>query len=424
MNIKVDFNGISLLVLIVMLWTQSVFASPPSNPNAIAVIIANSQYKNQIPKVDYAGNDGDAMKAFVKDVLGYREGNIIDMRNAGQADMNAVFGIERSHQGKLWSWVKPGRSDVFVFYSGHGAPGLNDRRGYLLPVDSDQATVEINGYPLDLLYRNLAKLKARSVTVMLDACFSGASEGGMLIEAASPVFVKTVASEVSNGITVLSAARGDQVASWDREAKLGLFTNYVLKGLYGEADGGVWGDGDGQVTLAEVRAYLDDEMSYAARRRFTRIQQASAIGDPKTVLVAAIPDMGLKRPVPQQPIPVTKISRKPILDLGGKYRVHMNWQSDANNNYYDHEFGCVSEIKVENSGEIPEQFIHCEHDDRPSKDWYVSGEVTEFGDIPKLRIWNAYYFGEYRLKGTIKHVIGRSLHNKFWTLRIDLEKIS
>lgn len=265
-------------------------ATERSNPNAIAVIVANSEYRNEIPHVDYAGNDGDAMRSFFIDVLGYRDGNIIDLRNAGQAEILAVFGNEKNHQGKLWSWIKPGRSDVFVYYSGHGAPGLQDKRGYLLPVDSDPATVEINGYPLDLLYRNLAKLKARSVTVLLDACFSGASEAGMLIKSASPVFVKMTENEVAPGITVLSAAAGDQLASWDRDAELGLFTNYVLKGLRGRADGGTWGNGDGQVTLAEVRAYLDDEMSYAARRRFSRVQQVSAIGDPKAVLVAEVPE--------------------------------------------------------------------------------------------------------------------------------------
>ncbi|MBT6138048.1 MAG: caspase family protein [Rhodospirillaceae bacterium] len=292
-----------ILTVSATIFVEVAIAAQPTNSDAIAVIIANSEYRNEIPKVDYASNDGDAMKAFLRDVLGYRDGNIIDLRNAGQADILAVFGNERSHEGKLWSWVRPGRSDVFVYYSGHGAPGARDKRGYLLPVDSDPATVEINGYPLGLLYRNLAKLRARSVTVMLDACFSGASEGGMLIKAASPVFVKTVASEVNKGITVLSAARGDQLASWDREAKLGLFTSFALKGLYGEADKDRWGNGDGKVTLAEVRAYLDDEMSYAARRRFKRVQHASAIGDPKTVLVAVVkPKVQKVAALPSPPI--------------------------------------------------------------------------------------------------------------------------
>ena len=43
-----------------------------------------------------------------------------------------------------------------VFYSGHGVPGLKDKRGYLLPVNANPDTPEINGYPVDVLYKNLA----------------------------------------------------------------------------------------------------------------------------------------------------------------------------------------------------------------------------------------------------------------------------
>ncbi|MBT5263580.1 MAG: caspase family protein [Rhodospirillaceae bacterium] len=359
-------------VIAILALSIPALAAPVSNPDAIAVIVANSEYKNEIPRVDYAGNDGDAMRTFLIDVLGYRDGNVIDLRNASQAQILAVFGNERSHEGKLWSWVRPGRSDVFVYYSGHGAPGLRDRRGYLLPVDSDPATVEINGYPLDLLYRNLAKLKARSVTVLLDACFSGASERGMLIKAASPVFVKTVASDVASGITVLSAAQGDQVASWDQAAKLGLFTNYVLKGFYGEADKADWGNGDGQVTLAEVRAYLDDEMTYAARRRFTRVQQASVIGNSRAVLVPQTPKTpnqvaAISVPTPKKSAPKPSklgLYDGPDEDMGKALALLQDHQSaieKAIKNYYRKE-GYVWDTSfsglVQGNGE--ESFDHIE----------------------------------------------------------------
>jgi len=39
------------------------------------------------------------------------------------------------------------------------------------------------------------------------------------------------------------------------------------------------------VTLAEVKAYLDDEMTYQERRRYARKQNVWAQGDPDTVLV-------------------------------------------------------------------------------------------------------------------------------------------
>ncbi len=252
-------------------WAQSAEPGAPAGAerhrDAIAVVIGNRRYGHGIPEVRYAANDAIEMKRFLVEVLGYRDGNVIGLIDASQAEMFAVFGNSRDHRGKLWSWVRPGRSDVVVFYSGHGMPGLRDKRGYLMPVDADPATPEINGYPLDLLLENLAALDARSTTVMLDACFSGNSAAGWLVRAASPVYVKTAPPQTPGGLALITAAQGDQVASWDEEARLGLFTRHLLDALRGAADRGRDGNGDGAVTLGEVERYLDDEMTFAARRQ-------------------------------------------------------------------------------------------------------------------------------------------------------------
>ena len=46
------------------------------------------------------------------------------------------------------------------------------------------------------------------------------------------------------------------------------------------------GNDDGKVTLGEVKGYLDEEMTYQARRRFSRDQQATVSGDLGTILSA------------------------------------------------------------------------------------------------------------------------------------------
>ncbi len=256
-----------------------------ADPDAIAVVIANSGYRQGIPPVDYARNDGQAAQAIMRDIFGVRPGNIIAIDDAGQAELTSVFGNANTHEGKLWSWIRPGRSKIYIYYSGHGVPGLRDGRSYLLPVDADPDTAEINGYPLELLYKNLNKLGARSVTVILEACFSGQSESGPLVRSASPVFVKSRQPTAAAGMTILSAAQGDQIASWDHAAGLGMFTSLLVRALYGEADRGRWGNGDGEISLAEVEAFLDDELTYAARREYRRVQQSSLVGDRGLVLV-------------------------------------------------------------------------------------------------------------------------------------------
>ena len=254
------------------------------NPDAVAVIIGNKKYGERLPPVDFAHNDAEAMKLFVVEVLGISEGNVIDMRDVTLADMEAVFGNSRTYKGTLWRWVRPRESDVFVFYSGHGVPGLNDGRQYLLPVNGDPDKAEISGYPVELLYSNLNKLEARSVTVFLDACFSGESSRGSLIRNASGIRV-TPRDMPEVPLTVVSAARRDQVASWDKETQHGLFTKHLLEALYGAADSKRYGNGDSRITLSEIKVYLDREMTYAARRSFGREQQATVIGDPEKVIV-------------------------------------------------------------------------------------------------------------------------------------------
>ena len=57
-----------------------------------------------------------------------------------------------------------------------------------------------------------------------------------------------------------------------------------LEALDGAADARRYGNGDGEVTASEVKAYLDREMTYAAQRQFGREQNATFGGDLTTVL--------------------------------------------------------------------------------------------------------------------------------------------
>ena len=254
------------------------------NPDAVAVIIGNRNYGKNIPPVEFAHNDADAMHRYINEFLGVSPKNIIELRDAKLADMEAVLGNARSHRGKLWRWVRPRESDVFVYYSGHGMPGLKDGRRYLLPVDGNPDTPELQGYALEVLYQNLDRLNARSVTVFMDACFSGESPRGPLTRKASGIRVLPKEEPVVS-FTVLSAATSDQVASWDEESSHGLFTKHLLDALSGAADGKRYGKPDGYITLSEIKSYLDREMTYAARRQYGRMQEATVVGDSEKVIV-------------------------------------------------------------------------------------------------------------------------------------------
>ena len=259
-----------------------------ANPRGVAVIIGNADYEHRdVPDVTFAHRDADAFRRYVVEVLGFDPENVIDLRDATRRALFDALGTKSDPRSLLWSYLDPDSgSDVVVFYSGHGVPGVNDGRGYLLPVDADPRAAEDDGYPIDLLYRNVSGLaEARSVRVYIDACFSGGSHGGGLIRNASPVFVEATLPEgVGDNVMSLTAASGKQVASWDEDARHGLFTHHLLDALYGGADA----DGDGRVTAAEAKRYLDRHMTRAARRQHRRVQQASLVGLKDAVLASAV----------------------------------------------------------------------------------------------------------------------------------------
>ena len=80
-----------------------------------------------------------------------------------------------------------------------------------------------------------------------------------------------------SNITVISAGRADQVASWTQDSSHSLFTKYFLTGMSGEADKSPYGNGDGDVSYPELGKYLDGTMTYYARRYYGRDQNAQIV---------------------------------------------------------------------------------------------------------------------------------------------------
>ncbi|RED53655.1 caspase family protein [Aestuariispira insulae] len=255
------------------------FSAVPSRPDDIAVIIANADYARagrDIPAVEPAYADAAGFRLYATQALGVRPGNIIELKDATQADLISVFGTDQDHRARLYNWVKPGVSRVYVYYAGHGAPG-SDGSAYLVPTDANPSTLHLNGYRLSNLYRNLSKSRARSVTVVLEACFSGSAEGGAVINNASPVFLNVKQVSIPKGLSVIAAGGSNQMASWDQDRQHSLFTTYFLKGMSGEADKPPHGNANGRVTYDELDRYLQQTLTYFARRYYGRDQQAQIV---------------------------------------------------------------------------------------------------------------------------------------------------
>ena len=156
------------------------------NPNAVAVVIGNRNYTNPgVPEVAYADKDALIVKQYLIHTLGYSEENIHYHIDATKGVFEEIFGNEATHKGRLYDYVAPdGSSDIFIYYSGHGAPDIESKQPYLVPTDANPSTVEVGGYALKQLYLNLKQAPYRSATVVIDSCFSGRSASGELIPGA------------------------------------------------------------------------------------------------------------------------------------------------------------------------------------------------------------------------------------------------
>lgn len=245
------------------------------SPNDIAVIIGNYDYNSRgydIPDVPPAKNDALAFQEFAINSLGIKKENIIFLSNATAAQLERTFGNERSFKGDAFNWVRKDKSNLFIYYAGHGAPGANGN-SYIVPSDSTATSIELNGYPLKTLFTNLSKIPSNSTTVILESCFSGNSHTGSVIKNASPIYSHLKEESIPDNLTVISAGSANQLASWTQDQKHGLFTYHYIKGMSGAADELEYGNLDGKVSLDELQRYLDETVTYLARRYYARDQQ-------------------------------------------------------------------------------------------------------------------------------------------------------
>lgn len=252
------------------------------HPDDIAVIIGNANYKEKgkdVPNVMPAYSDAANMKDFLIQQRGLSEENIIFLSDATNADFIEVFGKKDLYKGKLYNYVRPGISNVHVYYSGHGAPGKNGK-SYLVPVDASASDIELAGYSIELLYENLSKIPAKTINVVLESCFSGLSNDESIISNASPVFMKAeLPINISNNMVAISAGAANQIASWEEDKSNSLFTKYYLHGISGEADQSPYGNEDGAIDSAELSRYLDSTLTYYARRYYGRDQNAQIVNN-------------------------------------------------------------------------------------------------------------------------------------------------
>lgn len=227
--------------------------------NAIGVVIGIEEY-SYAPKAEFAYNDAETFRQYLIHTFGISPENIYFRTNerATKGEFEKVF----SSNGWLKRIVKEGISDIFIYFAGHGAPDLQNKGAFLIPHDIDPAFAS-TGYSLGRLYDDLRLLKAKSVIIILDTCFSGVGRGNvLLLKGSRPVSIEPVLLNVPDEFAIFTSTSGSEYSSSLDRAKHGLFTYYFLKGLSGDADK----DKDNRIFLYEMEKYLSHNVKNEATK--------------------------------------------------------------------------------------------------------------------------------------------------------------
>lgn len=238
------------------------------NSTTFAFIISNENYPDA--KVPYALNDGRMFKEYCQKTLGLPEKHI-------KVYEDATFGkiINAVDQIKAIADAFDGNVHSIIYYAGHGVPDEKKSTAYLLPIDGSSSDIATTGYSLEKLYSELGSLKCKSVTVFLDACFSGSKREGDMLASARGVAIKTKNEEPKGNLIVFAAATGDETAHQYSEKGHGLFTYFLLKQLL---------NSKGSSTLGELFDYISTQVKRQSvvvnnKRQTPTVSYSAQIGD-------------------------------------------------------------------------------------------------------------------------------------------------
>jgi hypothetical protein len=244
--------------------------------DAVAIIIGIQNYK-RVPKAEFANSDAKEFYEYAIRGLGIKPENIKLLVDEEADEVNIV----KAFRNWLPLQVNKNKTDVYVFYSGHGLPSPDGQSLYFLPHGVDEELLERTAVGQKEVVALLTASKPKSVTMFIDACYSGKARGGeTLLASAKPIALKTDTNVFPSNFTVITASANDQISSSSPELKHGIFSFYLMKGMEGDADA----NKDGKITAGEMLEYLQDKVSRQAMS-MSRKQDTQLVGDANRVLM-------------------------------------------------------------------------------------------------------------------------------------------
>ena len=296
-------RGLSVLILCLtgMTFGQGVFEKrvAPISPGdkqsftrhvKVALVIGISAYPEAsgLQPLQFAAADAKDLGALLSE-QGYKVRVLADIEATGGA-------IEQSIQD-LGEMVDGPQGTFLFYFSGHGfsVGGKN----YLVPVSASLNRINREGLAIEDVEQLMAQSKSKRQIMLLDACRSDNAAGQKAAGGRS-----FSAFQAAEGLRILNSTQLNKVSYESPELRHGVFTDFVLKGLEGQAAGQ-----DGLITFFDLAAYVTNAVRdwsfdhHMSQIPFDKTGQEEATGD--FLLAGPMPQAaaGLQTFLPSRPTP-------------------------------------------------------------------------------------------------------------------------
>ena len=275
-KVKIEIKDTDVVALEVL---NPANIKPQSSNNRVALIIGIENYETTVAAV-FAKNDAKWFYEYARQAFGVKQSNIKLL-----VDKDAT--IVKTNTA-IYKWLKSkivkNQTELIIFFAGHGLATSDGQELYLLQQDSDADLLKKTALSRNEFFADIDQFKPKSVTMFIDACYSGFSRDPekqvALLDSARPVRIVGEEHAAPRNFTIFSASGLDQISSGLKEAKHGIFSYYLMKGLEGKADK----NKDRKITNGELQDYLVKNVSQKALE-LGRPQEPSLAGNANKVLI-------------------------------------------------------------------------------------------------------------------------------------------
>lgn len=227
-----------------------------TDKNKLVVIIANSDYENDLPDIPQAENVLNSLKKYFASIYGLNENDIIVRQNQTNDNLRVFF--DKNSSNSIFRLSK--EKDLIFYYIGHG--GVKDGKSYLCGKDSQGS-----GFIIDDITSLLDVSDFKSYSLIIDACYSAAK--GALGEA-----IIEIEKPKTKGV-YFASSKNNEVSNIYEEEDLTFFSYFFMKTIKELASN----PSTNQITFQQIYNAMLDPMKTTTYNKIKKVQEPVITGN-------------------------------------------------------------------------------------------------------------------------------------------------